>query len=540
MATTNTSFSAQDNTPLYLYLHPNENPAISLVSPVLNTTNCHSWSRSFITALSAKNKLEFILGTTIQPLKTDASFPAWFRCNSMVVSWLLHFVSPSIRESIIWMDHAIDIWTDLKNRFAQGDLARISMLQMEAITLSQGELSVTEFFTKLWVIWDYLDCFHPDPVCTCKPKCSCTVSAILSQHKHEDCAMQLLRGLNDHYNNIESHILLLDLIPPISKIFSLVIQQEHQLMTDHITASVKTTSFSNTSPTTAPASVTCTYCNRVGHQENTCLKKHGFPNLEHQNVKTTNDNSRNIWTYCHKNGHTIDVCFKKHGYPPGHKFSNKPGQIHNAISSTDTNNQLKSLDQECSSLETIQLTPQQYQVLAALFKQPTSNTSNVHINQVGTVSTNTSPSNIVSIFQMHYSNIWLLDSSATDHDIHNQEKIGLIRHHNGLYLFDPSTCKIDTKASLEERSQPRPKTLFALKSGTLGVPKISSHFAKCCFRDLESLPLYEEASDMPLHCSQPPLTFRQPQNEIQRRDRQRSSSPEPPIEAVVLRRFGRH
>ncbi|WVZ19715.1 hypothetical protein V8G54_007037 [Vigna mungo] len=99
-------------------------------------------------------------------------------------------------------------------------------------------------------------------------------------------------------------------------------------MTDHITASVTSTSLSNTS-------LTCTYCNRVGHQENTCFKKHCFPNQEHKTVKTTNNNSRKIYTYCHKNGHTIDVCFKKHGYPPGHKFSNKPGQIHNAISSTD-------------------------------------------------------------------------------------------------------------------------------------------------------------------------------------------------------------
>ncbi|XP_014503350.1 uncharacterized protein LOC106763698 [Vigna radiata var. radiata] len=370
MATTNSSTSIQDNTPSYLYLHLNENPAISLVSPVLNTTNYHSWSRSFIAALSAKDKVEFVLGSTIQPSKIDASFPAWFRCNSMVVSWLLHSVSPSIRESIIWMDIAIDIWIYLKNHFAQGDLARISTLQMEATTLSQGELSVTDFFTKLWVLWDELDCFRPDPVYR---------------------AMQLLRGLNDHYTNIQSHTLLLDPIPPISKNFSLVIQQECQLMTHHITASVTSTSLSSPPPATAPTSVTCTYCNRVGHQENSCFKKHGFPNQEYRTVKSTNNNSRKICTYCHKNGHTIDVCFKKHGYPLGHKFSNKPSQIHNAITPTDTDTQMKSLDQERSSLETIQLTPQQYQILVALFKQPTSNTSNVHINQVGIVSTNTSP-----------------------------------------------------------------------------------------------------------------------------------------------------
>ncbi|BAT79322.1 hypothetical protein VIGAN_02219000 [Vigna angularis var. angularis] len=295
--------ASQDHTPSYLYLHPNENPAISLVSLVLNATNYHSWSRSFITALSAKDKVEFILGSAVRPSKTDASFPAWFRCNSMVVSWLLHSVSPSIRESIIWMDLAIDIWNDLKHRFAQGDLARISTLKMEASTLSQGELSVTDFFTKLRVIWDELDSFRPDPVCICKPKCSCTVSATISQRKNEDRAMQLLRGLNDHYSNIQSHILLLDPIPPISKIFSLVLQQERQIMHEHITAAINTTS-----STSAPTPITCNYCNKTGHQENTCFKKHGFPNQEHRPVKTNTTNPRKICTYCHKNGHTIDVC----------------------------------------------------------------------------------------------------------------------------------------------------------------------------------------------------------------------------------------
>ena len=41
-----------NSTESYLYLHPSENPATSLVSPVLDSTNYHSWSRSMITSLS--------------------------------------------------------------------------------------------------------------------------------------------------------------------------------------------------------------------------------------------------------------------------------------------------------------------------------------------------------------------------------------------------------------------------------------------------------------------------------------------------------
>jgi len=80
-----------------MYLHPNENPATALVSHVLDVSNYHSWSRSMLTALNAKDKIEFILGTAIQPNKTDSSFASWYRCNSMVVSWLVHSISPFIR-----------------------------------------------------------------------------------------------------------------------------------------------------------------------------------------------------------------------------------------------------------------------------------------------------------------------------------------------------------------------------------------------------------------------------------------------------------
>ena len=70
----------------FLYVHPSEIPATPLVSPILDSTNYLSWSRSVITALSAKNKVEFVNGTAPRPSKTDHSFSSWIRCNNMVVS----------------------------------------------------------------------------------------------------------------------------------------------------------------------------------------------------------------------------------------------------------------------------------------------------------------------------------------------------------------------------------------------------------------------------------------------------------------------
>ena len=141
----------------------------------------------------------------------------------------MHLVSSNIKQSILWMDKAEEIWNYLKERFFQGDLLRISNLQMEAASMKQGESIVTEYFTKLRTVWDKLENFRPDPPCTCKTGCSCKVFTILNQRKVQDRAMQFLRGLNDQYGNIRSYVLLMDPTPPNSKIFSYVVQQESRV-----------------------------------------------------------------------------------------------------------------------------------------------------------------------------------------------------------------------------------------------------------------------------------------------------------------------
>jgi hypothetical protein len=83
-------------------------------------------------ALGAKAKLDFI---------------AWNRCNQLVSSWLLNSVSPSIAQSVVFLENAIDIWNELRERFSQGDLVRISELQQEIYALKQESRSVTDFYS---------------------------------------------------------------------------------------------------------------------------------------------------------------------------------------------------------------------------------------------------------------------------------------------------------------------------------------------------------------------------------------------------------
>ncbi|KHN40582.1 hypothetical protein glysoja_001080, partial [Glycine soja] len=397
-----------------LYLHLSENPTITLVSPVLDSTNYHSWSRSMITALSAKNKVEFVDGSAPEPLKTNRMYGAWCRCNNMVVSWIVHSVATSIRQSILWMDKAKEIWRDLKSRYSQGDLLRISDLQQEASTMKQGALSVTEYFTRLRVIWDEIENFRPDPVCTCNIRCSCSAFTIIAQRKLEDRAMQFLRGLNEQYTNIRSHVLLMDPIPAISKIFSYVAQQERQLLgntTPNLNFEPKDISIN-------AAKTICDYCGQIGHTKSVCYKKHGMP-LNHDG-RNKNTSGRKACTHCGKTGLTVDVCYRKHGYPPGYKPYNGRTTVNNVVAVDG-----KTVDdqtQHHESQDLVRFSPEQYKALLALIQRPSSgNTASdqTQTKQVASISSCTidKPSSpgmpLPSTTEKPTS--WILDSGATDH-----------------------------------------------------------------------------------------------------------------------------
>nr|KYP69066.1 hypothetical protein KK1_022717 [Cajanus cajan] len=113
----------------------------------------------------------------------------------MVVSWLLRSLSPFIAHNVIWRDTASSIWSDLEERFSQGDLFRITSLQDTITPLKQREMSDTNYFTKLKTLWDELEVFCSLPICTYAIKCSCNALVNIGKYKTQDQVIKFLRGL---------------------------------------------------------------------------------------------------------------------------------------------------------------------------------------------------------------------------------------------------------------------------------------------------------------------------------------------------------
>ena len=94
-------------------------------------------------ALVIKNKICFVDGYIIQPSINDLVYGLWSRCNSMVMSWILHSISKDLAESIMYLDSSIDMWNDLFDRFHQGNNPRVFQIKQLLGNLVHGSCDVS-------------------------------------------------------------------------------------------------------------------------------------------------------------------------------------------------------------------------------------------------------------------------------------------------------------------------------------------------------------------------------------------------------------
>ncbi|XP_074346408.1 uncharacterized protein LOC141685191 [Apium graveolens] len=161
----------QDPSSIY-YIHPSDSCTNQLVSVKFIGEGFNNWKRSMMLTLSAKNKLGFVNGTISIPEDVSSDeYKAWQRCNDLVISWILFNLDENIARSVLFLKTSRAIWRDLEERFGYASMPQISSLEQKLSELHQGQLTVSEFYTKLKTLWDSLDDAYPLPTCTCE-KCS--------------------------------------------------------------------------------------------------------------------------------------------------------------------------------------------------------------------------------------------------------------------------------------------------------------------------------------------------------------------------------
>jgi hypothetical protein len=79
-----------------------------------------------------------------------------------VLAWIHRSISDSIARLVLWIDTVVGVWKNLRIRFSQGDIFRISDIQEELYKFRQGNLDISDFFTQLKVYgmnWKIIDLF---------------------------------------------------------------------------------------------------------------------------------------------------------------------------------------------------------------------------------------------------------------------------------------------------------------------------------------------------------------------------------------------
>ncbi|XP_062081010.1 uncharacterized protein LOC133785811 [Humulus lupulus] len=158
------------------FLGNGDHLGIILDSPPLTDKIFQQWRWDFMLSIWAKNKKGFLNGKLPQPHPSDPNYNAWHQCDQMIMSWIIHLVSPDIKSSIMFLDSAAAMWEQLNNRFNQGNGPRIFELRQTLIRLHQGD----------------------------------------------DFVLQFLTGLNESYHAV------IDPFPSLSKGFSMIVQEERQ------------------------------------------------------------------------------------------------------------------------------------------------------------------------------------------------------------------------------------------------------------------------------------------------------------------------
>jgi len=78
------------------------------------------------------------------------------KSNSMVIAWFYNIIDKTLHGSVAYAEKASEIWTDMKERYSQGNGIRMLQLKREITLTIQDNKNVTEYFTKLKELWDEL------------------------------------------------------------------------------------------------------------------------------------------------------------------------------------------------------------------------------------------------------------------------------------------------------------------------------------------------------------------------------------------------
>ncbi|KAL0446094.1 UNVERIFIED_CONTAM: Retrovirus-related Pol polyprotein from transposon RE1 [Sesamum latifolium] len=350
-----------------------------MISAPFNGANWLTWSRSVRIALEGKDRLVFIDRSCVKPTEGSIELKQWIT-DSLVRTWILRTMTKDIVNAFLYASSARTLWLELKARYGESDGPLVYKIRREINSITQGNLTVTTYYTNLKQYWDELICLKPPAMCS-YGQCICNSNTAKQEEIEEDHLMQFLMGLSEPYDNIRSQILVLDPLPSVDKAYSMILRVERQRRVNMEYADVGEASAMH------------------ARGQRGFMKKRG-----------TVDKRNMICDYCNKTGHGRDTCFKLHGVPEWYRDLNeqkKRGSINRAYAAAETQNNVN------------RPTPQEADLVSDLLEALKTIQSNKVLQDPVQVhfarDMEMAGMSVQSKLECHGSRYWIVDTGATNH-----------------------------------------------------------------------------------------------------------------------------
>ena len=166
------------------FIHPSDHPGQILVANAFHGEDFDSWKRTFLIALSSKNKVGFVDGKIVKPAGDSPLLPYWQRCNDLVASWILNSLHKDISGSVLYCNSAAEMWGELVECFGQSNKAKLFQVKKELSSISQGDSDIASYYTRAKKTWDEFAAVDNMPRCSCG-KCECEINNALVKYAQE-------------------------------------------------------------------------------------------------------------------------------------------------------------------------------------------------------------------------------------------------------------------------------------------------------------------------------------------------------------------
>ncbi|KAJ1416321.1 Zinc finger, CCHC-type [Sesbania bispinosa] len=266
-------------------LNSNDNPGNVITQVQLRGENYEEWARAMKISLRARRKWGFIDGTHKQPDDGALEMEDWWTVQSMLVSWILNTIEPTLRSTVTYAENAKELWEDIRDRFSVVNGPRIQQLKAELADCKQQGMTMVSYYGKLKTLWDELANYEQIPRCSCGG-CKCDIASKLEKRREEERVHQFLMGLDDaSYGTVHSNILAGDPLPSLNRVYATLVQEERvktisrskeergAVMGLAVQAGHRTKGRGETKD----KSMVCSYCGKAGHDAKNCFQVIGYP-----------------------------------------------------------------------------------------------------------------------------------------------------------------------------------------------------------------------------------------------------------------------